>query len=979
MIEQKAKITEYLRKAVLAQVDKGIDFKNDEFYKISRESFRRGNVSLEITEKLFEKNDKEKNKNFKKEDDEKNIDENIYIILCAKVIKTEVEGSQKKSELEDLTGVFFIPAILNKRTSSLLPAIKDNKLPWFPREILKPMIEPELAIGDEEKYDEVVSNEIYNIYKIFSWEDYINYCMNIYESTTECPFFENYLYNMNGDKEKIFLEDNVYIFLDKTINPTLHIKNLYSNIIKQKIELPLYEKFIALEKEIDKPIIENTDENRRKHYGQMGGQYGLSVSQRESINHFNNIDVGDILAINGPPGTGKTTLLQSVVASQYVKHAIEKKEPPLIVATSTNNQAVTNIIESFGKIVHKYDNNLEKRWIDNLNSFAIYFPSTQKRKSAIRRGFQFTDNQGGHSLLTIDNEENIEKSKKRFLNETKKLFPDICGNLKMCKDGLYEKLVNINAVQNNMISIIDSVEKLIEGKNISDYINQEEEKLKKFEEEKIKILNRVKFWKCKYNEIPRLWKIFAWIEYFKRKISQNLRIFIDEDEEFEENIISLEFIENYYANKIKEINSNLRNTKKKLELIDEYINKYQNELIKLEEYDIDITNLQESIMMNKRELDNWLDINIRYVAFWIAVHYYEARWLEGENELTSKQKGTTYANVLIKFYKRLSLITPCLVMTFYMLPKQFAIYNSENEQDFLYNIIDTLIVDEAGQVSTEIGACSFALAKKAIVVGDENQIDPVWGVEPPLDKSLAIQEGIIDNVFEFEILKKYGITSSNSSIMKCSCISSNYSKYGEKGLFLSEHRRCFDDIIAYCNDLVYKGKLQPLRGSGNELLPKMGYHFIESKKSEKIGISRKNNIEAVAIAEWILKNERLIFEYYSKVQEDKVLEIVTPFKEQAKEISDVFDKKLPLKLKNKIAVGTVHAFQGGERKVIIMSTTYGSEDGCFFINNNKNIMNVAVSRAEDSFLVFGDINCLDEQVGSPSGLLKKYVIKDELL
>lgn len=39
--------------------------------------------------------------------------------------------------------------------------MEDNKLPWFPREILKPMIEPELAIGDGASYDEIVSDKIY--------------------------------------------------------------------------------------------------------------------------------------------------------------------------------------------------------------------------------------------------------------------------------------------------------------------------------------------------------------------------------------------------------------------------------------------------------------------------------------------------------------------------------------------------------------------------------------------------------------------------------------------------------------------------------------------------------------------------------------------------------------------------------------------------------------------------------------------------
>lgn len=324
---------------------------------------------------------------------------------------------------------------------------------------------------------------------------------------------------------------------------------------------------------------------------------------------------------------------------------------------------------------------------------------------------------------------------------------------------------------------------------------------------------------------------------------------------------------------------------------------------------------------------------------------------------------------------------PCMVMTFYMLPKQFEPYNIEGNEEYLYNIIDTLIVDKAGQVSTEIAACSFSLAKKAIVVGDDKQIEPVWGVERALDKSLAIQEKVIDNEDEFERLEKSGITSSNSSVMKTACKATNYSKYEEKGLFLSEHRRCYNDIIQYCNELVYKDKLNPLRGNGeNEtnILPKIGYYQIDSIKSKRIGTSRVNSIEAIRIAEWILENAENIFKSYLNTDQEKIIGIITPFKEQANEIRRVFKQLLPIAIKDKITVGTIHAFQGGERKVIIMSTTYGSEDGCFFIDYNKNIMNVAVSRAEDSFLIFGDINCLKDDKNTPSGLLKNYIIENRI-
>lgn len=51
----------------------------------------------------------------------------------------------------------------------------------------------------------------------------------------------------------------------------------------------------------------------------------------------------------------------------------------------------------------------------------------------------------------------------------------------------------------------------------------------------------------------------------------------------------------------------------------------------------------------------------------------------------------------------------------------------------LYDFIDLLIIDEAGQASPEIAGAAFSLAKKSIVVGDTLQIEPVWSLNERID------------------------------------------------------------------------------------------------------------------------------------------------------------------------------------------------------------------------------------------------------
>lgn len=83
---------------------------------------------------------------------------------------------------------------------------------------------------------------------------------------------------------------------------------------------------------------------------------------------------------------------------------------PIIVATSTNNQAVTNIIDSFGKIKKIGINNLENRWITGVNSFAVYFPSRGKEKKARTKKYHYTSVKGGNFADDVETEKNRKNS-----------------------------------------------------------------------------------------------------------------------------------------------------------------------------------------------------------------------------------------------------------------------------------------------------------------------------------------------------------------------------------------------------------------------------------------------------------------------------------------------------------------------------------------------------------------------------------------
>ncbi|MBN4752353.1 hypothetical protein H3264_26350, partial [Escherichia coli] len=79
-----------------------------------------------------------------------------------------------------------------------------------------------------------------------------------------------------------------------------------------------------------------------------------------------------------------------------------------------------------------------------------------------------------------------------------------------------------------------------------------------------------------------------------------------------------------------------------------------------------------------------------------------------------------------------------------------------------------------------------------------------------------------------------------------------------------------------------------------------------------------------------------------------------------------------------LTVGTVHSLQGAERAIVLFSPVYSKHEDGRFLDSNSTILNVAVSRAKDSFLVFGDMDLIEMQPAfSPQGLLAKYLFSTD--
>ena len=394
------------------------------------------------------------------------------------------------------------------------------------------------------------------------------------------------------------------------------------------------------------------------------------------------------------------------------------------------------------------------------------------------------------------------------------------------------------------------------------------------------------------------------------------------------------------------------------------------------------------------QADELADTQIRFPAFLLTTHYWEGRWLMDMariDDLQEEKKKKGAKGVTARWQRRMKL-TPCVVMTCYMLPGNMQISEHKGqrkfEKSYLYDFADLLIVDEAGQVLPEVAAASFALAKKALVIGDTEQIPPIWSIAPAIDVGNMLAEKILSGSTQEEITEKYtaiadlGKSAASGSVMKIAQFASRYQYDPElaRGMYLYEHRRCFDNIIGYCNTLCYHGKLLPKRGrEESNLMPAMGYLHIDGKGELASSGSRYNLLEAETIAAWLAENQQNIEAHYGKSLHE-VVGIVTPFSAQVSTIKQALGKQGISTGANEksLTVGTVHSLQGAERAIVIFSPVYSKHEDGGFIDSDNSMLNVAVSRAKDSFLVFGDMDLFEIQPpSSPRGLLAKYLFESE--
>lgn len=241
------------------------------------------------------------------------------------------------------------------------------------------------------------------------------------------------------------------------------------------------------------------------------------------------------------------------------------------------------------------------------------------------------------------------------------------------------------------------------------------------------------------------------------------------------------------------------------------------------------------------------------------------------------------------------------------------------------SMFDMVIMDEASQCNTAVSLVPILRGSSLMMVGDPQQLNPVIQLEEMVNQKLRKKYNISD---EYDYRKN----SIYKTFLACDAVSDE--------ILLHYHYRCHEKIIGFNNKKYYNEKLC-IKTKSREQEPLL---YIDVKDSQSSG---KNT--APGEVEEIIN--------YAARNKDKTIGVITPFVNQKKLLEEAVQKA---HLTN-VGCGTVHAFQGDEKDIVLFSTalTAQTQAGTYeWLKNNKELINVATSRARDKLVILSDMENL---------------------
>jgi len=246
--------------------------------------------------------------------------------------------------------------------------------------------------------------------------------------------------------------------------------------------------------------------------------------------------------------------------------------------------------------------------------------------------------------------------------------------------------------------------------------------------------------------------------------------------------------------------------------------------------------------------------------------------------------------------------------------------------------IDTVIMDEASQVSLINSIIPLVRSDKFVLVGDDKQLEPIDEKHLPP----ALNESV------FTRLKRHHEETGGTK----ACT------------FLNTQYRMNKEIADISSEIFYDNELKTADVAANERLDILVDDAVLSKDNSVVFIDFKGSGAYHITIDGTHYNEfeiRVVHNIVSKMLhsiDDCEIGVITPYRLQRDKI-----KKILKNIPDSVEVDTVDRFQGREKDVIIFSFVRALGSAGRFIDNHSRL-NVAITRARKKLIILGNSDVL---------------------
>ena len=709
--------------------------------------------------------------------------------------------------------------------------------------------------------------------------------------------------------------------------------------------------------------------------GAWPSDYGLAFSQQLAVNTICDelTNSSGILSINGPPGTGKTTLLRDLVAMVVVERArvlaslkhpsdayvgtaatlIPELQGFSIVVASGNNKAVENVSLELPRseavpveTEHTYFSEIastllggDDAWgllsaklgrADNCDEFVKYaIQANPYNDDEIKRAKVPVRLSPGEGLdVHLELIDAQKRSPALEWVQARKAFRDACKREQISRN----EIIAMIGRGSEMLSLEDSLPKTERELKIRDG-----ELNKRY----ASITGQTLTQSSRRRPARAL---IAEHQQNRPSILVFLKTFGRSHREYRERmrILSQYFAEERdYKQRAKRYNADLERWKD--ENNDPQLNDVRKCLAKMAPGNDDQDSRE---LLVPWEIIGWA--KARSAVFTTALDLHRAfieatpwpfqnhlktisNWLRGgKSNITRKQVRASL--------DALCLLTPVISTTFASIERLF--------RQIDVNGIGWLLIDEAGQGAPQLAAGAIWRAKRVIVVGDPLQLEPIASIPKHAEIILSVSSGFTGS----------DDWTCNQSVQTRSDVSARWGTMIRKsprqcqnelwvGLPLRVHRRCDKPIFNICNDMAYDGLM--VYGTPNRAdidYPPSAWLHVEPSSG--------------GMKHWVEEEGDTLKELLERLgpQCAKDSFIITPFAEVENELRSIMKRKYGKQF-NTGKVGTVHKAQGQESDVVIFVLGAGvneSSGARQWASGKVNLANVAVSRAKHRLYVIGN-------------------------